>query len=691
MMAALVATVVASGFVIYAVSLGVLAGVDRDESLKETETLSTVAASTIRAVLREPVPMLESVARALGRDPTPPETILGQALDSSTYLESLWYLNRDAVVIYARPESRSIVGTDLSNLELIRQVRAAGEPRWSSVYAGLDEGRRELAMALPARDGYVVAVLDFERLAARVGQTFGAFWEDGRSTIALTDSGGAYIVHRDSDMVDRRVTDQGLLARRLEDPQAPSYSFTRDPGAVVVTAVRIPETGWYAIVERPASLLKRSIARSFPPVSIVAALTIALSLTLAVRSSRLLLLDIKAAGLDIERSGEPGQRMHFKETAAIRNAARAAANRIRAKEADNKRLEALNVRLATTLEELERAQEALVESERRAVRGTMASVMAHELNSPIAAADSAAGAASMAAVDILSFVERGWPWSKDASGSAAALRGLVDAYEPESAATGPERRAVTAALERELSGIRPDLSAVDIASRLADIGYSRADKPVIRTIRAALSGEGADAALSCLSAAEIVASCKVARAAMAKANAVVVSIKTLSEDPSSKKPLKLAVSLEEAVSLLYIRTKKGVSFDLKVAGDLWIRARPEALQRVWMSLLSNALEVMTYRGSLSLAARRSGERVVVRIEDSGPPVPSDKMQNLWDDSMGRAQAYERGSVPLALIRNLVSELGGDIQCASAAGRTSFIVSLPAVEAPSGREKDGTPA
>ncbi|HPE37353.1 MAG TPA: hypothetical protein PK625_09390, partial [Spirochaetales bacterium] len=141
MMAALVATVVASGFVIYAVSLGVLAGVDRDESLKETETLSTVAASTIRAVLREPVPMLESVARALGRDPTPPDTILGQALDSSTYLESLWYLNRDAVVIYARPESRSIVGTDLSNLELIRQVRAAGEPRWSSVYAGLDEGR----------------------------------------------------------------------------------------------------------------------------------------------------------------------------------------------------------------------------------------------------------------------------------------------------------------------------------------------------------------------------------------------------------------------------------------------------------------------------------------------------------------------------------------------------------------------
>jgi len=252
-------------------------------------------------------------------------------------------------------------------------------------------------------------------------------------------------------------------------------------------------------------------------------------------------------------------------------------------------------------------------------------------------------------------------------------------------------RAVTAALERELSGIRPDLSAADIASRLADIGYSRADKPVIRTICAALSGEGADAALSCLSAAEIVASCKVARAAMAKANAVVVSIKTLSEDPSSKKPLKLAVSLEEAVSLLYIRTKKGVSFDLKVAGDLWIRARPEALQRVWMSLLSNALEVMTYRGSLSLAARRSGERVVVRIEDSGPPVPSDKMQNLWDDSMGRAQAYERGSVPLALIRNLVSELGGDIQCASAAGRTSFIVSLPAVEAPSGREKDGTPA
>jgi len=68
-MAALVGTVVASGFVIYAVSLGVLAGVDRDESLKETETLSTVAASTIRAVLREPVPMLESVARALGATP----------------------------------------------------------------------------------------------------------------------------------------------------------------------------------------------------------------------------------------------------------------------------------------------------------------------------------------------------------------------------------------------------------------------------------------------------------------------------------------------------------------------------------------------------------------------------------------------------------------------------------------------
>jgi signal transduction histidine kinase len=157
---------------------------------------------------------------------------------------------------------------------------------------------------------------------------------------------------------------------------------------------------------------------------------------------------------------------------------------MRAKDAANERLEALNVRLAQTLDELSRAQAALLESERLAVQGTMAAAMAHELNTPIAAADSAASAAASAAGDILGYVAKNPSWDPKASAAAAALQEAADGYDPARALTGPDRRSATRSMEKALasalSGLKrsedklEELEPVVLASRLVDLGVAEA-------------------------------------------------------------------------------------------------------------------------------------------------------------------------------------------------------------------------
>lgn len=537
----LIALVALCGAAVFAAVVLVNAEAASRSASLEADRLASLLSSSVRSTLRTAESALWQAAGLIEDSAAAPEAALSALLRRARFVKSLSHLTPGGRVVLSVPETGPPAGTELGGLQVVGSASAAAGIRWSGIYSGLEQGRREISLAYGFGEGTVLAVVDFDSLAAAIA----GLVSRADYGLALVDTGGGFIAHPDASKVERRELDLVFVAAKARDPSADSYRYARSAaqGGGAVVASRIEGVGWYALVELPSSFALATFLQSLPWAAVGAAVAIILSGFVAGAASRRLLDDIRRAGVG-DAAGDPGSgALFFRETEAIRMAAAEAASRIRAKDQANERLEALNARLANTLDELSKAQAALVESERLAVRGTMAEAMAHELNSPIAAADSAAGSAASAAADILGYIAAHPGWDPDSAASAKALRAAAERYDPARALTGPDRRRASRRLEELLAKLsqakgRADPSAAtsteiapaSLAVRLVDLGLESAGEREV----APFYGAAPEAALSCLSAAEIIASCRVARAAMAKAHSVVLTMKSAGPDQGGR-------------------------------------------------------------------------------------------------------------------------------------------------------------
>lgn len=107
-----------------------------------------------------------------------------------------------------------------------------------------------------------------------------------------------------------------------------------------------------------------------------------------------------------------------------------------------------------------------------------------------------------------------------------------------------------------------------------------------------------------------------------------------------------------------------------------VRADPRRLRQILRNLVSNADR---YGGDqVRVTAARVGDRVEIRVEDSGEPIPEAEVERLF-------KPYQRGSGPrhansvglgLAVARRLARMMDGDLVYRHQEGWSSFVVSLP---------------
>jgi signal transduction histidine kinase len=102
------------------------------------------------------------------------------------------------------------------------------------------------------------------------------------------------------------------------------------------------------------------------------------------------------------------------------------------------------------------------------------------------------------------------------------------------------------------------------------------------------------------------------------------------------------------------------------------------IRQCLVNLVNNAADAVVAKGGgkVTLRTRRSGERVVIEVEDDGVGIPSDVLPKLFDPFFS---TKESGSgLGLALTQQIVRDHGGDISVASDVGRgTTFTVGVPA--------------
>jgi len=150
--------------------------------------------------------------------------------------------------------------------------------------------------------------------------------------------------------------------------------------------------------------------------------------------------------------------------------------------------------------------------------------------------------------------------------------------------------------------------------------------------------------------------------------------------------------INEVASLYQYETqKKNISLDVEIASPLpAIEVDPGRITQVLTNILDNATRHTPEGGRITLSAQQTGDQVQIAVQDSGPGVPAENIERIFerfyrtDSSRQRDGAAPGGSgLGLAIAKSIIQAHGGQLSAVSdivavgeAGNGLRVIISLP---------------
>jgi two-component system sensor histidine kinase GlrK len=146
------------------------------------------------------------------------------------------------------------------------------------------------------------------------------------------------------------------------------------------------------------------------------------------------------------------------------------------------------------------------------------------------------------------------------------------------------------------------------------------------------------------------------------------------------RPVSLKSLVQEAMRSHELAAQaKGLHLALE-AQSATVEADPDKLRSVFDNLIGNAVKFTPAGGNVSVRARSSGDGAVIDVIDSGPGVPAEERDSIFDSFFrGRAKASARvegSGLGLAIAREFVEAHGGKISVLAEERGAHFRVALP---------------
>ena len=121
---------------------------------------------------------------------------------------------------------------------------------------------------------------------------------------------------------------------------------------------------------------------------------------------------------------------------------------------------------------------------------------------------------------------------------------------------------------------------------------------------------------------------------------------------------------------------RGVKVEIDVPDDLELPLQRARVERVFENLIGNAIDVMPAGGAIRIRTKRAEAQVVVEVEDTGPGIPAEIREKLFQPFVTHGKRHGLG-LGLALSRQTILDHGGEMWASGVpGGGARFSVRLP---------------
>jgi len=128
------------------------------------------------------------------------------------------------------------------------------------------------------------------------------------------------------------------------------------------------------------------------------------------------------------------------------------------------------------------------------------------------------------------------------------------------------------------------------------------------------------------------------------------------------RPVDLADLARRTVAdLAGVAAAKGVDLGVQQADPATVEGQPDALQILLRNLVDNGVKYTPGGGTVDISVQHEGSRIVVQVEDSGPGIPPEERERVFDRFYRVAGSDAAGSgLGLAIIKAIAERHGASL-------------------------------
>jgi len=141
--------------------------------------------------------------------------------------------------------------------------------------------------------------------------------------------------------------------------------------------------------------------------------------------------------------------------------------------------------------------------------------------------------------------------------------------------------------------------------------------------------------------------------------------------------------LDEALRIArYAVTLQDMTIVKQYGSTVLVKGNPDELLHVFVNLITNAVQAMTERGTLTLRTEHDHGTVIVTIMDTGCGIPRESLSKIFDPLYTTKPAGKGTGLGLYNVMSVVSKMHGHIIVDSEVGKgTSFRIEFPPASKP----------